>query len=164
MPEADFLPPFWQQQRAADNLASVYWLYNRTGEPWLLDLAAKIHRHTADWTGGIASWHNVNMMQAFGGPTIFYLQSKDRKHLDASERNYQTIRELYGQVPGGLFGGDENCRPGYTDPRQAVETCGMVELMNSAERLAWPSQATRSGPTGARTWPTTRFPPRSRPT
>jgi Beta-L-arabinofuranosidase, GH127 catalytic domain len=33
LPEADFLPPFWQQQRAADNLASVYWLYNLTGEP-----------------------------------------------------------------------------------------------------------------------------------
>ena len=135
LPEADFLPPFWQQQCAADNLASVYWLYNLTGEPWLLELAAKIHRHTADWTGGIASWHNVNMMQAFGGPTTYYLQSKERKHLDASERNYQTIRELYGQVPGGLFGGDENCRPGHTDPRQAVETCGMVELMHSAERL-----------------------------
>ena len=64
----------------------------------------------------------MNMMQAFGGPTTYYLQSKERKHLDASERNYQTIRELYGQVPGGLFGGDENCRPGHTDPRQAVET------------------------------------------
>jgi hypothetical protein len=135
IPEADFLPPFWQQQRAADNLACVYWLYNRTGEPWLLELAAKIHRHTADWTGGIASWHNVNMMQAFGGPTIYWMQSNDPKHLDASERNYQTIRTLYGQVPGGLFGGDENCRPGYTDPHQCVETCGMVELMNSAEKL-----------------------------
>ena len=135
IPEADFLPPFWQQQRAADNLASVYWLYNLTGEAWLLDLAAKIHRHTADWTGGIPSWHNVNMMQAFGGPTTYYPQSKERKHLDASERNFQTIRELYGQVPGGLFGGDENCRPGHSDPRQAVETCGMVELMHSAERL-----------------------------
>jgi hypothetical protein len=135
IPEADFLPPFWQQQRAADNLACVYWLYNRTGAPWLLELAAKIHRHTADWTGGIASWHNVNMMQAFGGPTIYWMQSHDPKHLDASERNYQTIRTMYGQVPGGLFGGDENCRPGYTDPHQCVETCGMVEFMNTAEKL-----------------------------
>jgi hypothetical protein len=134
-PEADFLPPFWQQQRAADNLLSVYWLYNRTGEKWLLDLAQKIHRHAANWTEGIASWHNVNMAQAFGGPTTFYLQSKDPRHLAASERNYQTIRDLYGQVPGGMFGGDENCRPGYTDPRQAVETCGLVEMMHSCELL-----------------------------
>jgi DUF1680 family protein len=135
MPDADFLPPYWQQQRAADNLASVYWLYDRTGEPWLLDLAAKVHRHTANWTDSIPNWHNVNMCQAFGGPTTFWPQSKDPKHLGASERNFQEFRTKYGQVPGGLFGGDENCRPGYVDPRQGMETCGMVEFMLSAERL-----------------------------
>lgn len=135
VPEGEFLPPFWQQQRAADNLASVYWLYNRTGEPWLLELASKIHRRTADWTGGIASWHNVNAAQAFGGPTTFYQQSRDTKHLDASYRNYRTIRGSFGDVPGGMWAGDENSRPGYSDPRQAVETCGMVEMMLSTERL-----------------------------
>jgi hypothetical protein len=135
VPEEDFLPPYWQQQRAADNLASVYWLYNRTGEPWLLELAAKIHRHTADWTNGIASWHNVNLAQAFGGPVTFWQQSGDPKHLEAAERNYRTVREQYGQMPGGMWAGDENSRPGYTDPRQAVETCGMAEFMLSAERL-----------------------------
>jgi len=135
VPEEDFLLPFWQQQRAADNLYSVYWLYNRTGDAWLLDLAAKIHRRTADWTDDVANWHNVNMSQAFGGPATYYPQSKDRKHLDAAERNYQKIRRMYGQVPGGMFGGDENCRPGYIGPRQAIETCGMVEMMLSCETL-----------------------------
>jgi hypothetical protein len=38
-------------------------------------------------------------------------------------------------VPGGMFGADENARKGYTDPRQAVETCGMVEQMASDEIL-----------------------------
>ena len=41
----------------------------------------------------------------------------------------------YGQFPGGGFGGDENCRPGYTDPRQGFETCGIVEFMHSFEML-----------------------------
>ena len=135
VPEADFLLPFWQQQRAANNLFSVYWLYNRTGEPWLLDLAAKIYKHTANWTDGIASWHNVNMAQDFGGPATYYMQSKDPKHLEAAERNYQEMRHLFGQVPGGMFGGDENCRPGYTGPRQAIETCGIIEMMLSDETL-----------------------------
>jgi Beta-L-arabinofuranosidase, GH127 catalytic domain/Beta-L-arabinofuranosidase, GH127 middle domain/F5/8 type C domain len=135
VPEKDFLPPYWQQQRAGDNLWSVYWLYARTGEAWLLKLADKIYRHTANWTDGVPNWHNVNMSQAFGGPTFFYPQSKNPKHLEASERNYQTIRRLFGQVPGGMFGGDENCRPGYVGPRQAIETCGMVEMMYSDERL-----------------------------
>ena len=43
--------------------------------------------------------------------------------------------DLYGQFPGGGFAGDENCRPGYTDPRQGFETCGIVEFMHSFEML-----------------------------
>ncbi|MGI6419037.1 MAG: beta-L-arabinofuranosidase domain-containing protein [Thermoguttaceae bacterium] len=135
VPEDKFLPPYWQQQRAADNLHSVHWLYNRTGQPWLLELAEKIHRHTANWTDSVPNWHNVNIAQAFGGPARFYPQSKDPKHLLAAERNYQEVRSLYGQAPGGMFGGDENCRPGYAGPRQAIETCGIVEQMLSDETL-----------------------------
>ena len=135
IPEEDFLLPFWQQQRAADNLASVYWLYNRTGETWLLDLAKKIHRRTAKWTDGVANWHGVNIAQAFRGPAVYYVQSKDRKHLEATQRDYAEVMGTYGQVPGGMFGADEHCRPGYTGPRQAAETCTMVEFMHSFEML-----------------------------
>ncbi len=135
VPDDKFLPPYWQHQRGADNLYSVYWLYNRTGEQWLLKLADKVYRHTADWTDGIPNWHNVNMAQAFGGPATYWMQSRNLQHLQAAERNWETIRKAYGQVPGGMFGGDENCRPGYTDPRQAIETCGMVEMMLSEETL-----------------------------
>lgn len=135
VPEADFLPPYWQRIRAGDNLWSVLWLHDRTGAPWLLELGDKIHRHTANWTDGIPDWHNVNLSQAFGGPTFYWPRSQDPKHLAASERNWQALRLAYGQVPGGMFGGDENCRPGYADPRQAIETCGMVEMMFSHERL-----------------------------
>ena len=42
---------------------------------------------------------------------------------------------MYGQVPGGMFGADENARPGFTGPRQATETCGLVEMMGSDEML-----------------------------
>ena len=45
------------------------------------------------------------------------------------------MRELYGQVPGGMFGADENARPGYNGPRQAIETCGSTEEMLSDELL-----------------------------
>jgi len=133
--DEDFLPPYWQQMRAADNLFSVYWLYNRTGEEWLLELAEKVHRNTASWSDGVINWHNVNIGQAFGGPATFFMQSKDPKHLIAAERNYQQVRSIYGQVPGGMFGADENARPGYVGPRQAIETCGVVEEMLSDETL-----------------------------
>ncbi|MGD8240664.1 MAG: glycoside hydrolase family 127 protein [Armatimonadota bacterium] len=126
---------WWQMMRAADNLESVYWLYNRTGDEWLLDLAKRIHEATADWTGGIASWHGVNIAQCFRGPGEYYMQAQDPAFLQAAERNYQTVRDQYGQVPGGMYGADENCRPGYHGPRQAAESCSMVEFMHSFEML-----------------------------
>jgi len=135
VPEADFLVPFWQQQRGAANLACVYWRYNRTKNPKLLDLAQKIHRCTAKWTDGVANWHGVNIAQGFRGPGNYYVQSKNPADLAAVERNYQEVRGLYGQVPGGGYGSDENCRPGFDDPRQGTETCTWAELMLSYEML-----------------------------
>lgn len=35
---------YWGEQRGGDNLMVVYWLYNHTGEKFLLDLAELIHR------------------------------------------------------------------------------------------------------------------------
>lgn len=135
VPDEDFLPPLWQQQRGGDNLASVYWLYNRTGDERLLELATRIFRKISNWTEGVPNWHNVNISQALRGTPTYYLQSKDPLHLTTPERNYQTVWGLYGQVPGGMFGGDENCRPNFYSARQAVETCGIVEMMHSCEEI-----------------------------
>jgi hypothetical protein len=153
-PEEKFLDQYWQNKRGGDNLHSVLWLYNLTGESWLLDLARKIHRHTADWTGEmphhkatllaknlpvwwdtLPDWHNVNVAQSFREPATYYQLSHEKRHLDGTYRAFHSIRAFFGQVPGGMFGADEDARPGYDDPRQAVETCGMVEQMNSDEHL-----------------------------
>jgi hypothetical protein len=135
IPDADFLTDYWENSRGGDNLYSVYWLYNITREPWLLELATKIHRNTANWrlTSWLPNWHNVNIAQCFREPATYYQQSGDASDLQASYDNQRLIRSIYGQVPGGMFGGDENCRKGYDDPRQAIETCGMVEQMTSDE-------------------------------
>jgi len=135
VPEDRFLVGYWPKMRGGDLLYSVYWLYNRTGDKFLLELAEKVHRNTAEWEKDVINWHNVNMSQGFGEAGTFYMQSKNPDHLQAAERNWQKMRDMYGQVPGGMFGGDENCREGYTGPRQAVETCGMVEMMLSHETL-----------------------------
>ena len=135
VPDDNFLPPLWQQQRGGDNLASVYWLYNRTGDMKLLELATRIFNKTANWTEGVPNWHNVNIAQALRGTPTYYLQSKNPRHLIAPERNYQTVWGLYGQVPGGMFGGDEGCRTNFYSARQAVETCGIVEMMHSCEEI-----------------------------
>lgn len=125
----------WQKVRGGDNLDSIYWLYNRTGEEWLLELARVNHERTSDWAGGVANWHGVNICQDWREPAQYYQQTRDPRYLRAAERNYDTVLDLYGQVPGGLFGADENCREGYTGPRQGAESCSIVEMMHSHEIL-----------------------------
>jgi hypothetical protein len=137
VPDNRLLTHYWQRMRGGDNLYGIYWLYNRTGDPELLKAAEKIHRCTANWRkkDDLPDWHNVNIAQCFREPGEFYLQSHSDADLQAAYANFFEVRRRYGQVPGGMFGGDENCRPGYTDPRQAIETCGIVEQMLSDEML-----------------------------
>ncbi len=135
LPASSFGAGYWPRIRAGDNIESVYWLYNRTGESWLLDLAKKIHENMARWDEDVINWHNVNISQGFRAPAVYFLQAGDARLLNAAERNYQKVMGLYGQFPGGGFGGDENCRPGFIDPRQGFETCGIVEFMHSFEML-----------------------------
>lgn len=137
VPDNKLLTHYWQKMRGGDNIYSIYWLYNRTGEKWLLDVATKIHRVTANWKkqNDLPNWHNVNIAQAFREPATYYLQTNDPTDLKATYDNFHLVREKYGQVPGGMYGGDENCRVGYDDPHQGVETCGMVEQMLSDEML-----------------------------
>ncbi len=137
VPDNQFLEDYWENSRGGDNLTSVYWLYNRTGDKFLLDLASKIDKNTANWRqkDNLPNWHNVNIAECFREPATFYLQSHDPKDLNATYNDFKLVRNIYGQVPGGMFGSDENARKGYDDPRQAVETCGMVEQMTSDEML-----------------------------
>jgi hypothetical protein len=147
LPEEDLLPGSWQKLRGGENLESVYWLYNRTGEAFLLDLARRIYQRTADWETDIINperdknweaggfYHGVNITMGIRYPAVYYQQSRDRKYLDIVEKNYTLLMRRYGQQPGGMFGADENIRPGYGDPRQGAETCSMVEFMHSHEAL-----------------------------
>ncbi len=126
LPEKDLLAGYCPKMRGGDNLESIYWLYNRTGERWLLDLAVKVHRATAPWEAGVPNWHGVNVSQGFREPTVYWVQSHEAKHRAGAYRNYDTVMGTYGQFPGGGFAADENARTGYTDPRQGFETCSMV--------------------------------------
>ena len=133
LPDDKFLEDYWENSRGGDDMYSVYWLYNHTGEKFLLDLATKIHRNTANWRQArtLPNWHNVNIAQCFREPATYYLQSHRAEDRDATYNDFALVRNIYGQVPGGMFGSDENARKGYDDPRQAVETCGMVEQITS---------------------------------
>lgn len=135
VPDDKFLEDYWENSRGGDNMVSVIWLYNRTGDKELLKLIEKTHRNTANWTNPAAlpNWHNVNIAQCFREPATYYMLTGDSTQLQASYNVQELIRRTFGQVPGGMFGADENARIGYIDPRQGVETCGIVEQMASDE-------------------------------
>jgi hypothetical protein len=137
LPDDQLLTHYWQKMRGGDELYSIYWLYNRTGDAFLLQLADKIHRVTADWemNGTLPNWHNVNIAESFREPAEHSLETHNPAEMRDTYDDFKDVRKLYGQVPGGMFGADENARPGYSDPRQAIETCGMVEQMFSDELL-----------------------------
>ena len=128
----------WSFTRWADNMDTIIWLYNRTtGNDWLIDLLTKIHTNGANWLTGLPTWHNVNIAQGFREPALYSLVANpaDPRLLYATYHDYTLVMNQYGQFPGGCFAGDENCRTGYGDPRQGLETCGIVEFMHSFEVL-----------------------------
>ena len=125
----------WVSVRWGDGLDSVFWLFNRTGDTFLLDLADKIHTNGANWVNNLPSLHNVNIAQGFREPAQYALRNGSAALTQATYGDYDTVMRTYGQMPGGGFAGDENARPGFGDPRQGFETCGIVEFMASHQLL-----------------------------
>ena len=137
IPNNHFLKGLWQSKRGGDNEWSVIWLYNHTGDASVLPLIEKLHRCGVDWTmkNDLPNWHGVNVAQGFREPATYYVYRGNKEMLQAAYDNHHTMRQRYGQVPGGMYGADENARLGYTDPRQGAETCAVVEQMASDELM-----------------------------
>ena len=141
LPEGEFVPasiadfgswrPFIQWVRAGDMLPHIYWLYGITGEGWLLDVARRFHEHVSPPDSEWLCHHVVNFTQRFREPGNYYAQSRDPNNLVETERWYDMHMATWGQQPGGVFGADENIRPGKTDPKQGFETCAMAEFAKS---------------------------------
>lgn len=132
---------FWGAQRGGDNLEIVLWLYNLTGEKYLLELGELIHSQSTKWSqifydGEMLrtqnSMHCVNLGQGFKEPVIYYQQSKDPKLLEAMRRGEKVIHDYLG-LPTGLWAGDELIN--YGDPTRGSELCTAVEMMFSLEEM-----------------------------
>lgn len=132
-----FLKGAWQSKRAADNMWSIIWLYNRNGDEAILPLIDKFHRASVDWTmqDDLPNYHGVNVAQGFREPATYYIYTGEQAMLEATYRAHNEMRSRYGQMPGGMFAADENARAGYYDPRNGAETCAIVEQMASDEIL-----------------------------
>ncbi len=132
---------YWGEQRGGDNLMMVYWLYNITGDAFLLELGELIHKQTFNWTDVFLhqdhlarqhSLHCVNLGQGFKEPIVYYQQSKDSRQIEATKKAVRDIRNTIG-LPIGLWGGDELLRFGR--PTSGSELCTAVEMMFSLEEM-----------------------------
>lgn len=132
---------FWGEQRGGDNLMVVYWLYNITGDKFLLDLGELIHKQTLDWTDIFLhqnhlsrqnSLHCVNLAQGFKEPIVYYQQNKDQKQLQSVKKAVKDMQTTIG-FPTGLWAGDELLR--FGNPTQGSELCTAVEMMFSLEEM-----------------------------
>ena len=132
---------FWAEQRGGDNLMVVYWLYNITGDPFLLELGELIHKQTFNWTDVFLnqdhlarqnSLHCVNLAQGFKEPVIYYQQRHNPQNLEAVKEAVRKMRHTIG-FPTGLWAGDELLR--FGNPTQGSELCTAVEMMFSLEKM-----------------------------
>lgn len=132
---------WWGAQRGGDNLLVVYWLYNITGEKYLLKLAEIIHQQSFDWTNSFLhtkdvstpyTFHTVNLAQGIKEPLIYYQQHPEQKYVDAVSKAFTDIRHYLGQAQG-MYGADELTRG--NDPVHGSELCSAVEMMYSLENM-----------------------------
>lgn len=132
---------FWAQQRGGDNLLIVYWLYNITGDDFLLKLGDLLHKQSTDWTHIFnhdnhlyrqQSLHCVNLAHGFKEPVIYYQRSGDSKNLEAVYNATKIIRHTIG-LPTGLWVGDETVA--FGDPTKGSELCTATEMMYSLENI-----------------------------
>ena len=130
-----------QYRRAGDMLPHIYWLYNQTGELWLLDLARRFfdriapyfpaRRHPPVYTDPPEDYldtHVVHFAQRYGYFGQYGQQEDLEFRLAQGEYWYHQHMATWGQHPRGIFSADELIRSGKTDPRHGFETCAMVEL------------------------------------
>jgi len=137
----------WGAYRWADLVISLHWLYNRTGLPWLLDVASKAHDQGYDWRAHFEDFqfpdkmkredcelktHVVNNAMAVKTPGVWYAQSGDALDKASVYKTLETLDTHHGSVTG-VFTGDEHYAG--KDPSQGTELCAVVEYMFSLELL-----------------------------
>ncbi len=146
----------WGRQRWADELLSVLWLYNRTGDKELFELARVLGTQGRDWNGHFANFqftgkidseqfkqykqgglsdfalglHGVNNAMAMKTSVVWSQVSKEEADRQAIYQMLGVLDKYHGQ-PNGMFSSDEHYAG--TDPVQGIELCAVVEAMFSLE-------------------------------
>jgi DUF1680 family protein len=138
----------WGRFRWYEGLVSVFYVYERTREPWLLDLARKLREQGVDFEAlyrtddvtvptprrGLWKWtkHVVNTAMATKAAALSWRLDQRPADRAFATRMLEVLDRHHGQVTG-VFSGDE-CLAGRS-PLQGTELCAVVELLYSLEHL-----------------------------
>jgi hypothetical protein len=138
----------WGSYRWFEGLIPVFYVYEKTGEKWLLDLGRKLRAQGFDYPEfykgeevtvptprrGLWKWgkHVVNTGMAVKASALAW--RLDRRDGDRTfpSRMIEILDRCHGQVTG-MFTGDE-CLAGK-NPVQGTELCAVVEFLYSLEIL-----------------------------
>ena len=148
----------WAKFRWADEVVSILWLYNRTGDASLLELARSLQHQGYNWKAESAhlpftrkttkeelglkpgvsnteialSAHGVNNAMALKTSAVWSLVSGDASDRQAARQQLGEI-EKYHLLPSGIFSCDEHLAG--PDPVQGTELCSVVEAQFSLEQM-----------------------------
>lgn len=138
----------WGKFRWFEGLIPVFYVYERTGETWLLDLARKLHDQGFDYVEfytrddvasptprrGLWTWekHVVNTAMALKAGALAWRLTQSETDRAFPSRMLALLDRYHGQVTG-MFTGDE-CLSGRS-PTQGTELCAVVEAMYSLGHL-----------------------------
>ncbi len=129
----------WAKARGGDNIDTVLWLYNETGDPDLLDLADLLDGQTNDWASYYADGtgdnsypeHIVNNNQGLKRPVLWYLRSDDAADRDAfmnATGKDGWLMQTCGRIDDMWNGTEPLTDLGST---QGTELCAIVERILS---------------------------------
>ncbi|WP_250901711.1 MULTISPECIES: beta-L-arabinofuranosidase domain-containing protein [unclassified Dyella] len=149
----------WGRMRWQDELLSVLWLYQRTQDASLLQLAHLLKQQGYDWQGMYAHFpfkektdaealrkqagasgafmqdlglqvHGVNVAQSLKASPAWSVVSGNAPDRDAIHHQLQMLDTYHG-LPNGMFSADEHLAG--RSPSQGTELCTVVEAMFSLE-------------------------------
>lgn len=149
LPGLDRTPLYgWGKFRWYEGLVPAFYAYERTREPWLLDLARKLRTQGTDFQAlfatddvtipnprrGLWKWtkHVVNTGMAPKAAALSWRLDQRQADRAFARGMIDLLDRYHGQVTG-MFSGDE-CLAGR-NPLQGTELCAVVEFMYSLEHL-----------------------------
>ncbi len=136
----------WAHYRGADLLVPLYWLHEKTGDPAVLALAARVAGQSYDWRKHFEDFdrfrekatkfgldnHGVNNGMGLKFAGVRYRMTGDPADRDAHFAMLDKLDRFHGQATG-IFTCDEHYAG--RSPSQGTELCTVAEAMYSLELL-----------------------------